>query len=438
MSSDDYATAVIAEGQRRGITARGIQIALATCLVESDMLMYANSKVPESLDMPHDAVGSDGFSVGLFQQQVRQGPNGWWWGDCATCMNPTASAGLFYDRLARLDYNGPNSPGSYAQAVQQSAFPDRYDERMGDAVDLYNRLAGGVNSAPSVATPRFTETAMWCNNSQSRNGRAVDLWLLHTQEGPGDAVSLRNFLAANQVSYHYTISQDNGAVTVIDVVDTDLASWSVLDANNESINLCFAGSFVSWSRQDWLDNAGNCIDVAAYLAVQDCRKYGIPTDVIRPPYNADPPGISDHRYVTQHLGIGSHVDVGENFPWDVFTEAVNKYAGTGADDMPLINGPSRSMYRTDDNDIGPGTEVEFQNNGMLHEERVESLAMLGVPWELGLVTRIANGDTSMPAADQPGAADRARVVLSKAPKAAVAKAQKAHAEAVSGEPKPGA
>jgi hypothetical protein len=93
------------------------------------------------MNIPHDAVGSDGYSVGIFQQQVRNTGNGWWWGDAATCMNPTTSAGLFYDRLARLDYNGPNSPGSYAQAVQQSAFPDRYDQRFNDAVAIYNRLS---------------------------------------------------------------------------------------------------------------------------------------------------------------------------------------------------------------------------------------------------------------------------------------------------------
>lgn len=144
--SDNYALTVIREGQRRGITPRGIQIALATCLVESNLTMYANAKVPESLAIPHDAVGSDGYSVGLFQQQVRQGANGqWWWGDARTCMDPTLSAGLFYDRLARRDYNN-GDPGAHAQAIQQSAFPDRYAQRFNDAVTIYNRLAN--QSAP--------------------------------------------------------------------------------------------------------------------------------------------------------------------------------------------------------------------------------------------------------------------------------------------------
>ncbi len=152
---DRYATAIIAEGRRRGITARGIVIALATALVESNLLMYANAKVPESLALPHDAVGSDGMSVGLFQQQVVRGPAGWWWGDAATCMDPTRSAGLFYDHLARLDYNdGSRSPGSFAQKIQSSAFPERYDQRYTDAANLYARLLDTTTGDDMAQVPQ--------------------------------------------------------------------------------------------------------------------------------------------------------------------------------------------------------------------------------------------------------------------------------------------
>ena len=133
---DLYALAIIDEGRRRGITARGIQIALATALVETNLTMYANSSVPESLDLPHDAVGSDHDSVGLFQQRCPM------WGPADVLMDPAKSAGLFYDRLVKSDYNNPtNSPGWYAQNVQRSAFPGRYDERFPDAVNIYTRLA---------------------------------------------------------------------------------------------------------------------------------------------------------------------------------------------------------------------------------------------------------------------------------------------------------
>jgi len=140
MSKDVYAREVLRAGKDLGITARGIVIGFATVSVESDWIMWANAKVPESLKLPHERVGSDGFSVGLFQQQVVMG-NGWWWGGAAPCMDPYKSARLFFERLKKLDYNGPNSPGSYAQAIQRSAYPDRYDQRMADAQKLYDRIA---------------------------------------------------------------------------------------------------------------------------------------------------------------------------------------------------------------------------------------------------------------------------------------------------------
>lgn len=152
-TKDGVAQAFIDEGRRRGITPRGQVIAIATGLVESNLTVYANRKVPESMNLPHDAVGSDGMSVGALQQQVVMG-NGWWWGDARTCMDPTSSVGLFYDRLVKLDYNNPSkSAGSFAQAIQRSSFPDRYDQRMGEAQAIYDRLTRGAPAPPPPPPP---------------------------------------------------------------------------------------------------------------------------------------------------------------------------------------------------------------------------------------------------------------------------------------------
>ena len=72
------------------------------------------------------------------------GAGAWWWGPVEVCQDPVQSSALFFRRLATLDYNGPNSPGSYAQAVQKSAYPDRYDQRMDEALAYFNRLNGGT------------------------------------------------------------------------------------------------------------------------------------------------------------------------------------------------------------------------------------------------------------------------------------------------------
>lgn len=179
---DDYVRIIIAEGRRRGITPRGIVIGIATGLVESNLKIYASSRpeLAESLRLPHDAVGSDHLSVGIFQQQVRQTNGVWWWGDIPTCMNPTTSAGLFFDRLAKLDYNSPaKTPGRWADAVQRSAYPDRYDERMNEAQALYDRLAASAPAPerkPAVEkvldydrTIVTQETGYWCGPASTQN-----------------------------------------------------------------------------------------------------------------------------------------------------------------------------------------------------------------------------------------------------------------------------
>jgi hypothetical protein len=137
-----YARAVLACGQSMGISPLGIQIAFATVFVESNWTVYANPAVPDSVTRcPDCPLSYDSNSVGLFQQQVVDSGNGWWWGDAATCMDPYKSATLFFGRLASLGYNsGAQTPGSYAQDVQQSAFPGRYDDMMPQAIALYNHL----------------------------------------------------------------------------------------------------------------------------------------------------------------------------------------------------------------------------------------------------------------------------------------------------------
>jgi hypothetical protein len=378
VTADDYARAIIVEGQAQGVSPRGIQIALATVYVESNFTMYANAKVPDSMSIPHDAVGSDGFSVGLFQQQVVMGANGWWWGDAATCMDPTLSAGLFYSRLAALDYNNPAyTPGSYAQDVQGSAYPLRYDQRFGDAVTLYNRLTLPPPPPEAPVNPPAFNYQNWvgrCPNYQDRGGTPIDLVLLHTNEPGTDpnapditsAEDLANFLIGtaggpNPVSYHRVI--DN-AVNVIDVVAIPEACWAVMNSNNRSINMCFAGSEVAWTRDEWLSNMGAAIDVSAYLTVLDCHAWGIPTVVQGLPYHSDPPTIADHRYCSEWLQDGNtHVDVGDNFPWDVFAAAVAKYAGQPVAPPPPppvpAPAPARRTYVVQPGDSISGIAAQF-------------------------------------------------------------------------------
>lgn len=202
----------------------------------------------------------------------------------------------------------------------------------GSSVDVNDILAAdfgqwSINRAPApggdtVNAPEFTELNRMGNSRSGRWGARISNFLLHTQEGNGTAESLAAYLnnTANSVSYHYTLRDR----IVCDVVDPDYASWSVLDANSHTINLCFAGSRAAWSRDQWLAIEPD-LRIAAWLGVQNAKKYGFATDVVAPPYTRRD-GLSDHKYVTECLGIGTHTDVGPNFPWDVFERHVREFA----------------------------------------------------------------------------------------------------------------
>jgi len=128
--------------------------ALVVALDESELQMYANPKVPESMKLPHDAIGTDGMSVGLFQQQVGI------WGDAATLMNTEASALLFFHAIAEVPGRATMPIEKVAQTVQRSATMDgsNYAAKIGEAGEVLTALGasdtgavGGTGTA--VATP---------------------------------------------------------------------------------------------------------------------------------------------------------------------------------------------------------------------------------------------------------------------------------------------
>jgi hypothetical protein len=126
-----HAATVIAAGRSRGIPERGIVVALATALQESRLRVYANDGlggdlapdqqgIARSLGLPHEAVGTDHGSLGIFQQQ-------WpWWGPMAELMDPATSAGLFYTALEDVPGWERLPVTVAAQAVQRSAYPSAY------------------------------------------------------------------------------------------------------------------------------------------------------------------------------------------------------------------------------------------------------------------------------------------------------------------------
>ena len=122
---------IIRVGQQMGMTGRDIQIGLATAIVESGL---------------RNVNYGDRDSLGLFQQRPSQG-----WGTPKQVTDPQYAAKKFFSTLKGVDRKSMGM-GEAAQAVQRSAFPDRYGEQVGAAKSLFGRLADvGEFDAPGNA-----------------------------------------------------------------------------------------------------------------------------------------------------------------------------------------------------------------------------------------------------------------------------------------------
>lgn len=115
-------------GKDASLTDRDAVIALITADTES------NFQTGPAVYM------KDHNSVGPFQQ--RPLPTNPWWGTVAQCEDPYTSARLFLRELAKIADRGSMTEGQAAQAVQRSAYPDRYQQR----VDVGRALVQALNS----------------------------------------------------------------------------------------------------------------------------------------------------------------------------------------------------------------------------------------------------------------------------------------------------
>jgi hypothetical protein len=132
------AAAIVAAGKEMGVPERGWVIAVATGMQESKLRMYANKAVPASMALPHEAVGSDYDSTGIFQQRQRG------WGTLAERMDAKASAKLFYAKLLNIAGWKSLPLTVAAQRVQVSAHPDRYAQWEGPAADVVAATSSGI------------------------------------------------------------------------------------------------------------------------------------------------------------------------------------------------------------------------------------------------------------------------------------------------------
>ncbi len=178
-----------------GVTQDGLVIALMAALTESTLRMLSNTSVyPESADYPNDGDGSDNDSLGLFQMRPQSG-----WGTVAELMDPTYQVQAFFGGPT-----GPNHPsprglldipgwekmdkGEAAQAVEVSAYPDRYRNYEPVAETILTILTGTTTTAGAGASTGGT-TVPAAQTGAAESSRVVfpvpaGTWVLTSEYGP--------------------------------------------------------------------------------------------------------------------------------------------------------------------------------------------------------------------------------------------------------------
>lgn len=160
-----HATQIVNVAYGRGLGRNGAIIGVTVALAESNLYNYANDGAStqmghfddghrqlndaqravarESLNYPHDKVGHDLDSMGLFQQRPSAS-----WGTPAELMNPTISAGKFYDALMKVAGWQSMTPATAAQTVQGSNSSDGgiYAQTYAQASTIVDKL-GAPNAA---------------------------------------------------------------------------------------------------------------------------------------------------------------------------------------------------------------------------------------------------------------------------------------------------
>ena len=140
---------IVAVGNDANIPTRGQLIALIAALTESSLRVLSNvSAHPESADIANDGDGGDHDSLGLFQMRPSTG-----WGTVRHLMDPVWSTRAFYGGPTGPNRGSPRGlldipdwetlePGEAAQAVEVSAYPDRYAANQPIAEAILAALAG--------------------------------------------------------------------------------------------------------------------------------------------------------------------------------------------------------------------------------------------------------------------------------------------------------
>lgn len=188
------ATIIRVGGEITGVGRDGVTVALMAALTESRLRMLANEAAyPSSRSYPHDGDGGDHDSLGLFQMRPSTG-----WGTVAELMDPAYQARAFFGGPSRPNHGSPRglldiddwtsmSKSAAAQAVEVSAFPDRYATWEPVAEKIINVLTtdegrdrGRLAETSRVVFPLPAGTSVRSSGFGMRRHPITGVYKLHT------------------------------------------------------------------------------------------------------------------------------------------------------------------------------------------------------------------------------------------------------------------
>lgn len=250
-----YAQIIINRVAARKMPQKAATIALATALQESTLRMWWNVKVPgsEALTDDKSAKGSDGYSVGLFQQQVDG--NRFSWGTVNDAMDPNRSTEMFLERLETISGWEDMAVSNAAQAVQASAFPDAYAKWEAQATQLVNDLkptgGGGYKDAHEDSHAEKPSSGGSSGNLKVNTDT-------HTNTQAVEAAMIDKFSSGISAMYDTSGTQDHTVGRAVDLMVKDYKGAGGI-AFGDSITTflitnadAFGIDYLIWRDRIWL------------------------------------------------------------------------------------------------------------------------------------------------------------------------------------------
>ncbi|KAI0401871.1 peptidase M23B [Xylaria palmicola] len=130
------AAAAIGEVRAEGLNRQACLAVISTALQESTLHIYANNVVPESLNYPHDLVGGDQDSIGMFQQRPQ------WYPNIAKDMSAAGSTSQFLAAMVTIPGWQTMEVSALDQAVQKAEAGNLYAQRIPLATQVCDAAGG--------------------------------------------------------------------------------------------------------------------------------------------------------------------------------------------------------------------------------------------------------------------------------------------------------